>query len=353
MLKAAVIGCGRMGAEPSARLEAKVPAGWSPISHIESFIQAQNVQLVALAETNKNRLKWAGEYYHINDLYENYRDLFKGFSPDIIGIATRTPEKLSILKEACNCGVQGAYVEKPLANCLQSAKLILDEAGKASMIVSYGVNRRYHAIYRQARALIQAGEIGEILEVVTEFGESQLLWTHPHSVDLMIFFSGQRPVEAQAELVPDSVLKRSALSVDSDPLVSYAQFWFDGGVRGLIMRGGGCNVRVNGTRGSVEILSDGALLRLRKPSSSQDSYYLLHQTFIPVDNRSATVVAIEELVGNVNGRSIASISHDEIYMGMQMLWACVFSHLQNGSKCRLADVPQDLMISGRFRNLYA
>jgi len=342
-----------MGAEPSVRLEGKIPAGWSPVSHIESFIQAKDVELVALAETNVARLKWAGDHYRINGLYENYSDLFREASPDIIGIATRTPEKSNIVLEACNYGIRGAYVEKPLANSLQSAKKILDEAEKANMVVSYGVNRRYHALYRQARDLIKAGEIGELLEVVVEFGESRLLWAHPHSVDLMIFLSGQRPMEAQAELEQDSVSKVSALNVDSDPLVSYAQFWFDGGVRGLIVRGGGWSVRANGTGGSIEILSDGASLQLRKRSAPQDGYFLLQQTIFPAVHRSATVVAIEELAGNVRGQSIASISHDEIYMGMQMLWACVFSHLQGGKKCRLVDVPEDLIISGKFGNLYA
>lgn len=353
MLKAAVIGCGRMGAEPSLRLNGKMPAGWSPISHIESFRQVQDVELVALAETNSDRLKWVGDHYQINERYENYRDLFKDISPEIIGVATRTPEKFSILKDASKYGVRGVYIEKPLANSLQMAKNMIDEAKNAKIAISYGVNRRYHALYRQARELIRSGEIGEMLEVVIEFGESQLLWTHPHSVDLMIFLSGQRPIEAQAELVANSVQKLSALRIDSDPVVSYAQFWFDGGVRGLIVRGGGCNVRVNGTLGSIEILSDGSALHLRKSSATTGSYFLLNQTLYPLVNRSATVVAIEELVLNVNGQSVDSISPDEIYMGMQMLWGCVFSHLQNGRKCRLEDIPEDLIISGRFGDLYA
>lgn len=353
MLKAAVIGCGRMGAEPSVRLEGKMPAGWSPISHIESFVQAKDVELRALADTNLDRLKWAGDHYRIGAQYESYQDLFEEISPDIIGVATRTPEKLSILKNACTHGVRGVYVEKPLANSLRSAKSILDDARNANMIVSYGVNRRYHALYRQARDLIKAGEIGDLLEIVIEFGESQLLWTHPHSVDLMIFLSGQRPIAAQAELVNDSVVKMSALSIDSDPIVSYAQFWFDGGVRGLIVRGGGCNVRANGTHGSIEILSDGASLKVQKRSSPDSGYFLFQQALASVTQRSATVVAIEELTANINGLDINSISHDEIYMGMQMLWACASSHLQNGEKCRLVDVHEDLMISGRFGNLYA
>lgn len=353
MLKAAVIGCGRMGAEPSMRFEGKIPPGWTPISHVESFIQAENVELAALAEIDSARREWAGEFYHIEALFENYSDLFKSVSPSIIGLATRTPEKLNILLDACDCGIKGVYVEKPLANNLLDSRRILDKAKKANMVVSYGVNRRYHALYRQARDLIRAGEIGDLLEIVIEFGETQLLWSHPHSVDLMIFLSGQHPIEVQAELVDSTVVMVSDVTIDSDPVVSYAQFWFDGGVRGLIVRGGGCSVRVNGTRGTLEISSDGASLHLRKPNAPRQGYFLLHQTIFPTIQRSATVVAIEELVRNINGESIESISHDEILCGMQMLWGCVFSHLRKSEKCRLVDIPDDLKITGRFGNVYA
>ena len=209
MLKAAVIGCGRMGAEPSERFEGRIPSGWTPISHVESFIQAKDVELVALAEINSMRLEWAGKFYHIDTLFENFKDLFRAVSPDIIGIATRTPEKLNIIQEACKCGTKGVYIEKPLANNLLDSKKILDDAKKANMLISYGVNRRYHSLYRQARDLIRAGEIGELLEIVIEYGESPLLWSHPHSVDLMIFLSERRPIEVQAELVDATVIRLS------------------------------------------------------------------------------------------------------------------------------------------------
>ena len=35
----------------------------------------------------------------------------------------------------------------------------MSEAQRANLVVSYGVNRRYHAVYRQARELIVNGEI--------------------------------------------------------------------------------------------------------------------------------------------------------------------------------------------------
>ena len=47
-LKSAVIGLGRMGAEPSKRLEGKVPAGWLPISHAEAILSIERLKLEAI-----------------------------------------------------------------------------------------------------------------------------------------------------------------------------------------------------------------------------------------------------------------------------------------------------------------
>jgi len=38
---------------------------------------------------------------------------------------------------------------------------------------------------------------------------------------------------------------------------------------------------------------------------------------------------------------------------MQMLWGCVFSHSQKGTKCRLTEIPDGLKITGRFGDMYA
>lgn len=353
MLKAAVIGCGRMGAEPSDRFNGTIPVGWTPISHIEAFSQVKDVELVALAENNRERLEWVKNHYQISSGFEKYQELLENISPDIISVATRTPEKNSILQEAFRNGVKGVYIEKPLSNSLKDAKNNLDKASQAGTVISYGVNRRYHSLYRQARDLIRSGEIGDVLEIILEFGESPLLWGHPHSVDLMLFFSEQSPVAVQAEVLDNTVVKLSEECIDSDPVISYAHFWFDGGVRGLITRGAGCGVRVNGTRGTLEVLSDGASIQIRKPNKQQEGYYLLHQTIFPVTQRSATVVALEELIKNVRGEITKSISHTEIYAGMQMLWGCVFSHLNNGQKILISDIPLDLKITGRFKECYA
>ena len=40
-----------------------------------------------------------------------------------------------------------------------------------------------------ARDIVVSGEIGDMVEICIEHGRTMLLWNHPHSVDLLIFFA--------------------------------------------------------------------------------------------------------------------------------------------------------------------
>jgi len=208
-------------------------------------------------------------------------------------------------------------------------------------------------MYRQARDLIRSGDLGELLEITVEFGESALFWTHPHSVDLMLFLSGQKPIAVQAELVPATVNMLSDKTIDSDPRISSAHLWFDGGAQGVILRGNGCHVKANCTRGSVEILSDGASMQVKRLGKNS-SYVLQQETFYPLNYQSATIVAMEELSQAVMHSPLPhSITHNEIMWGMEMLIGCVYSHIQGSHRCLLSDVPHSLHVTGRLGSLYA
>ncbi|WP_343583692.1 Gfo/Idh/MocA family oxidoreductase [Herbaspirillum sp.] len=346
MLKTAIIGCGRMGAEPSARLSGKVPAGWLPVSHAESILQVPSLKLSALVEPNPSRLAWAGNQYLVGNLFSDYRDLFAQEKIDVVSVATRTPQKRDILLSAISAGVKGIYVEKPLANSLEVAAEILAAAESAGVKLSYGVNRRYHAIYRKAREIIRSGEIGKLEKISIEFGKSPLLWTHPHSMDIMLFLSGQTPQSATAEFAQESFAQKDHHRIDSDPVVLSAHFDFSDGMIGVISNEAGTNVKVNGEKGSLEISSNGELLRVEVGSKN-------YSIKLNTNERSATVVAFDELSQRISGHAVESISINEISLGMKMLLGCVYSHRQGNSKITLNDIPQELEVTGRFGEMFA
>jgi scyllo-inositol 2-dehydrogenase (NAD+) len=353
MLKAAVIGCGRMGAEPAARLDGLIPAGWLPMSHAECLQATAGVELAALADTDQERLTRHAKYYGIDAVYTDYRRLLEEVRPDIVTIATRTPIKCEIMRDACALGVKALYVEKPIANSLESCRAALTATRKSSVALGYGVNRRYHAAYRRARQMILAGDIGDVVEIAAEFGRAQMLWTHPHSVDLMLFLLGStQVVDVRAWLAPATVYRKSELVIDSDPVIEHAFFSFESGATAAITKTAGCNLHVAGTRGNLTVHADGSYIQLDTPKGAQRGYFVAHTILDDLPAESATLVAFRELLAAAGKPDSASVSPAEIETGLTMLLACAWSHLCGGS-VRLADVPADLLVTGKYHDRFA
>jgi scyllo-inositol 2-dehydrogenase (NAD+) len=319
MVRGAVIGCGRMGTQ--VRRPGVFPAGWLPMSHAEA-LEAAGIELVALCDVDAGRLEIAGRTHFVSGLYRDYREMLEAVRPDVVTIATRTPQKAEIVRACRN--VPHVYVEKPLANSLKDAREMLTRP------LGYGVNRRYHAAYRRARDIMQSGVIGILREAVFEFGRSPLMWCHPHTVDLAAMFFG-----------PDVIDIEARLTGEGDPLVDFARFTFPTG-SAVITQGNGCTMRLHGTEGTLTVHADGSFLEL---ASGRD--YHLDQRFIhPQPQEGATVTALRELV---NGEHMPQ---DHILAGMRMLVGCVWSHMQ-GRRVRADEVPDDIVVTGLGPHGYA
>lgn len=56
-MRAALIGCGRIGAHTPERLRQTIPAGWLPVSHAEAMLANPGLELVAVCDVNRPQLK--------------------------------------------------------------------------------------------------------------------------------------------------------------------------------------------------------------------------------------------------------------------------------------------------------
>lgn len=352
--KAAVIGCGRMGALPASVSRPDVPMGWLPISHVESLLSIKGIAELALCDSDVAALKRWSDFYRLPAAYTEYKRLIEEFKPDLVSIATRTPIKKSIMDHACSHGVRAIYVEKPIANSIEQCKEILAKVEKTGVTLAYGVNRRYHPLYRQAKQMLKGGDIGELLGITIEFGESQLFWSHPHSVDLILYYADSIKVEtASASLKPDTFELKSERLIDSDPIVETANFRFENGITGSIERGSGMNVRLQGTQGNLIIHGNGAFLQIDRKSHPQSSYFLKHEFIQPTPSAGATVTAFTELIESLETGAPTSITSREIEMNTRMLLGCAWSHLIKGRPVPLSEIPPDLVITGKFGDRYA
>lgn len=183
-----------MGAFPSERVLRHAPRFWLPLSHAEAMTLHPQLALRALCDVDAAALARAGEHYGITRLYQDYRRLIDEVAPDVLGIATRTPERPRIMEYAVMRGVRALHAEKPLCNSVKELLALEKLLGSPSVACTYGALRRYLPVYGQARQLVQSGRYGELQQVQVCFGPAPLFWTHAHSMDVLLFMAGDATV---------------------------------------------------------------------------------------------------------------------------------------------------------------
>ena len=352
-LRVALVGCGRIGTRTSDHLRKTTPAGWMPVSHAEAIKCNKNLELVALCDVDEEKLSWASTTYGIEKCYQDYKSLIVKTEPDILSIATRTAGRAEIIKFAAEHGVKGIHAEKPLSVNMADCKKALDAVVKNDVKLTYGTTRRFMDVYRKAKEIVMAGEIGELVEILVEHGKTTLMWNHPHSVDLLLFFSNCLEVvycQATCIVNPSSVRGKR---VDDDPIIENAFVKFGNGVNGIITAASGLNTRLSCTSGNITIAANGSWIEIRKGIGETSSYHLREEKLEIVPKMSGTQRAFCELNAAIRNNKKLSISPEEIAISQNLLFGFVCSSLQKGIRFSLPWLDDDFTVTGRFGSLYA
>ena len=344
-----------MGAEPSTRLEGKIPSGWLPISHAEAIMGHPDLDLVALCDTDQDRRNRFGDLYDVTKLYSDHNLLLEEVKPEFVCIATRTEGRTDIICKAIDNGAKGIYFEKPLCRSVNEADAILNYAIEKNVKLGFGVNRRYHGMYRRAKEMVQSGIIGDVIEIIVEHDASKLLWTHPHSFDIILYFAGTTGLEyvqATCEF-SEGYKPEDKKFVNDDPVISNAFFRFKNGLKASINCAAGLNTRIAGTKGIITVYGDGYKIQVDKEGTALPYYYTETYTEQPELLSSATETAIDELVAAVTENGNAPITPQEIFTNSLMASGVVYSHLQGGRRVAVNEIPYDMVITGKSGDFYA
>ncbi len=352
-LKVGLIGCGKMGTQPSGRIRSILPPGWLPLSHAEAIQSTPGMNLLAVADPDETRANDAAQQYAVPHVFGDFRKMLSGTALDVVSIATRTKDRCRIIREVVEGGIKGIHAEKPLGVSRREYKETLDLVGAAGVALSYGTTRRFMAIYRKARTMLAEGIIGSVRQVTAEFGKTWLLWNHPHTVDLMLMLSGATEVEwvqAYADFLPE---KWNGAILDQDPVIGWGAVQFTNGVQGLITQGRGFQIVVTGDSGSLSIMGNGERIIVRRPSDSSDPYDSGVEEVIPESFMSGTQTAMRELRDAiVNGDSLG-VTPREIALSGDILFGLAWSALHDGSRICVPEVPDDFVVTGRVGDQFA
>lgn len=343
-LRAAVIGCGRMGAR-SPIGPADIPAGWLPLTHAGAIAEVEGIELTAVCDMNEDFAHAAAADFAVRP-YADHRLMLEEVKPDILSIATRTPGRADLIAFAAKSGVRGIHAEKPFANSLDECDTALEAVRDVRGFLTYGTTRRFMNAYREARRLIETGEIGPVHEIAVDHGQTWIMWNHAHSVDLLMYFAGSTDVEfvqANCSFLPGRVSRET---VDDDPILEYGYMRFANGVNGLITSAGGYHTRISGSKGTLTILGDGDSIEIRRASGTS-GYYADERRLRPTSPHSGTVQAFTELRDALVNETPPSITPGEIRTGLEALFGFVRSSLDDGRRIRLNEIDPAFRVTGR------
>ena len=166
-LTVAMIGCGKMAND----------------YHLPQLLGQPDVQLVAVCEVDRNRLRRArervnqkyssaGRKFDGCEAYDDFRMVLQRKDIDAVCIATPDHWHATPLIEACKSG-KDVYCEKPLTLTIAEAKRCIDAARKHGRIVQTGSQQRSNVFgpFREAVDIIRSGRLGKISRVTVGVGD--------------------------------------------------------------------------------------------------------------------------------------------------------------------------------------
>ncbi len=347
--RAAVIGCGRMGAFTSAGVRAHAPACWFPLAHAEAVVAHPGLDLVAVADMDAEAARRAAAAYGAARWFTDPLALLEEVRPELLCLATRTPGRAALIEAAIEAGVRALHVEKPLCNSVAELAALDALFARPDVHVTWGAIRRLLPPYRAALAESASGQHGRLLEVSVHMGAGRLFWTHPHSLDLLLFAAGERDVVAVSALLDGvETAPGEPLRILSDPGVAAAAMQFADGLVGRITRQPGCDLVLAGETGAVAVEADGH--RLTRLSTAEGEGYPAWRP-LPLSAEAApvgTLAALLELTACLDGdveRCAANARWKrDILMAQRLLFAAVESNRRGGAAVPPDEVPAKLVI---------
>lgn len=146
-LKVAVIGCG----------------GIANGKHLPSLSKQEPVELVAFCDIITEKAEQAAEKYGTPDakVYEDYRELLKDGSIDVVHVCTPNDSHAAITIAALEAG-KHVMCEKPIAKTAADARRMVETAKRTGKKLTVGYNNRYRPDSQHLKKVTEDGSLGEI-----------------------------------------------------------------------------------------------------------------------------------------------------------------------------------------------
>lgn len=205
MINLAIVGCGRV----------------TRIAHLDALAKlADRYRISAVCDINPEALAATVEKTGAKG-YGDYESLLANEQPDLLVLNVANGLHAPLAHQAIEAGLKAIAIEKPLAMSLKEADRLIEVADRAGVKLFTILQNRYNPPVRRLKAAIDAGRMGRLLSVQMNlfwhrersYYEGALSWHADakmaggvmtnqavHYLDLLLYLSGQRPLEAYAQV---------------------------------------------------------------------------------------------------------------------------------------------------------
>lgn len=142
--------------------------------HIEALRRLGYVQVDAIADVSREIAQEKAAQLHVPKAYGNYQELID--DPEIESVHICTPNYLhyDMVKAVLKAG-KHVICDKPLALNAEQARELSDCAKEAGVVAAVNFNVRFYPLLHQMKAMIEAGELGQIFAVNGSYQQDWLL----------------------------------------------------------------------------------------------------------------------------------------------------------------------------------
>jgi predicted dehydrogenase len=255
-LRAAIIGPGRIASTYDDEVIDKRPREFfsgenrhpglytiHPVNHAESYLTTPGYELVAFAGRGAERYEKFADRWKIPG-YTDAEQMLREANLDVVSICTQSAEKAALTIAAAEAGVKAIIVEKAMATSVAETDAMIAACARSGSMLVVDHPFRFTPVAREAKALIDAGEIGDVGSI-SAWSRGGMIHVGTHTFDMLRFFGGDiaeivawGPVEAEWSDCPADAMVRFASGVTG--FVSHVKDAFPG-------------FEIRGTRGTISI----------------------------------------------------------------------------------------------------
>lgn len=137
-----------------------VGAGKRGRSHAASYEDVDGASVDAIADVDQSAASDLAQTFDVPEIYGDVREMLADANLDAVSVCVHNNLHLPVAVAAAESGCH-VFCEKPLAATYTDAKAIADATADAGVHLGVQNNRLFDEETRAARALVEAGELGE------------------------------------------------------------------------------------------------------------------------------------------------------------------------------------------------